>query len=166
MSRHMSDSSQTHTAEAADAYRSMLLSRRVVVFNGELEDASGMDIIARLSLLSDEDRHADIHLWINSPGGSVPMMLAIADTIALLPNDVATVAFATAASAGQFVVSAGILAKRYALPHERMLLHQGSSGMGGRAADVEHQADDLRQLRATVLSPIAEFSGQSYDRIL
>lgn len=161
----MSDSSQTHTAEAADAYRSMLLSRRVVVFNGELEDASGMDIIARLSLLSDEDPHADIHLWINSPGGSVPMMLAIADTIALLPNDVATVAFGWAASAGQFVLSAGTPGKRYALPHARILLHQGSSGMGGRAADVELQADDLRQVRDTVLSRIAEFSGQTYDRI-
>jgi ATP-dependent Clp protease protease subunit len=143
----------------------MLLPRRVVVFNGELEDSSGMDIIARLTLLSDEDPHEDIHLWINSPGGSVPMMLAIADTIALVPNDVATVAFGWAASAGQFVLSAGTPGKRYALPHARILLHQGSSGMGGRAADVELQADDLRTVRDTVLGRIAELTGQTYDTV-
>lgn len=143
----------------------MLQSRRVVVFNGELDDDSGMDVIARLTLLSDEDPHADIHLWINSPGGSVPMMLAIADVIALLPNDVATVAFGWAASAGQFVLTAGTPGKRFALPHARILLHQGSSGIGGSAADVELQADDLRSVRDTVLGRIAALSGQTYERV-
>lgn len=156
---------RTQPTDDTDAYRGMLLPRRVVVFNGELEDASGMDIITRLTLLSDEDPHADIHLWINSPGGSVPMMLAIADTIALLPNDVVTVAFGWAASAGQFVLSAGTPGKRYALPHTRILLHQGSSGIGGRAADIELQADDLRHVRDTVLGRIADFTGQTYERV-
>lgn len=143
----------------------MLHARRVVTFTGELDDATGMEIIARLTLLSDEDPRADIHLWVNSPGGSVPMMLAIADTVALLPNDVTTVAFGWAASAGQFVVSAGTPGKRLALPHARILLHQGSSGIGGSAADVELQADDLRAVRDTVLGRIAAMSGQSYDRV-
>lgn len=151
--------------DSTDSYRPMLQSRRVVVFNGELDDESGMDVIARLTLLSDEDPHADIHLWINSPGGSVPMMLAIADVIALLPNDVATVAFGWAASAGQFVLTAGTPGKRFALPHARILLHQGSSGIGGSAADVELQADDLRSVRDTVLGRIAALSGQTYERV-
>src|SRR5690625_2414265 len=152
-------------SDGADHYRSMLHARRVVTFTGELDDATGMEVIARLTLLSDENPRADIHLWVNSPGGSVPMMLAIADTVALLPNDVTTVAFGWAASAGQFVVSAGTPGKRLALPHARILLHQGSSGIGGSAADVELQADDLRAVRDTVLGRIAAMSGQSYDRV-
>lgn len=158
-------STDARPTDIADSYRPMLQSRRVVVFNGELDDDAGMDVIARLTLLSDEDPHADIHLWINSPGGSVPMMLAIADVIALLPNDVSTVAFGWAASAGQFVLSAGTPGKRFALPHARILLHQGSSGIGGSAADVELQADDLRSVRNTVLGRIAELSGQTYERV-
>ena len=91
---------------------------------------------------SAEDPHSDIHLWINSPGGSVPMMHAIADVIETLPNDVVTVAFGWAASAGQFVLMMGTPGKRLALPHARILLHQGSSGIGGAAADIELQSGD------------------------
>lgn len=159
------DTDSTRRPDGADRYQSMLHARRVVTFNGELNDDTGMEIIARLTLLSDEDPRADIHLWVNSPGGSVPMMLAIADTVALLPNDVVTVAFGWAASAGQFVLSAGTPGKRLALPHARVLLHQGSSGIGGSAADVELQADDLRSVRDTVLGRIAAMSGQTYDRV-
>lgn len=110
----------------------MLYAYRSVVFNGELRDENGMEIISRLILLSAEDSHSDIHLWINSPGGSVPMMHAIADVIETLPNDVVTVAFGWAASAGQFVLMMGTPGKRLALPHARILLHQGSSGIGER----------------------------------
>lgn len=159
------DSDPARRPDGADRYQSMLHARRIVSFNGELNDDTGMEIIARLTLLSDEDSRADIHLWVNSPGGSVPMMLAIADTVALLPNDVVTVALGWAASAGQFVLSAGTPGKRLALPHARILLHQGSSGIGGSAADVELQADDLRAVRDTVLGRIAAMSGQTYDRV-
>lgn len=162
---HASDTDPTRRPDGVDRYQSMLHARRVVAFNGELNDDTGMEIIARLTLLSDEDSRADIHLWVNSPGGSVPMMLAIADTVTLLPNDVVTVAFGWAASAGQFVLSAGTPGKRLALPHARVLLHQGSSGIGGSAADVELQADDLRSVRDTVLGRIAAMSGQTYDRV-
>ncbi len=159
------DTHPSSSHDAPDRFLSLLHSRRVVSFNGELNDESGMEIIARLTLLSDEDPRTDIHLWINSPGGSVPMMLAIADTIALLPNDVVTVAFGWAASAGQFVLSAGTPGRRLALPHARILLHQGSSGIGGTAADVQLQADDLRSVRDTVLGRISAMSGQSPDRV-
>ena len=93
------------------------------------------------------------------------MMHAIADTIAALPNDVVTIAFGWAASAGQFVLSMGTPGRRLALPHARILLHQGSSGIGGAAADIELQGDDLRSVRDTVLHRIAEATGKTYDRI-
>ncbi|GAA2096025.1 ATP-dependent Clp protease proteolytic subunit [Brevibacterium salitolerans] len=143
----------------------LLRQRRAVLFNGELDDDSGMEIIAALHLLADEDPHQDIHVWINSPGGSVPMMLAIADTIEVIPCDVATIAFGWAASAGQFVLSAGTPGKRLVLPHAKVLLHQGSSGIGGTAADVELQADDLRQVRDTVLGRIAALTGRTYAQV-
>lgn len=143
----------------------MLYAYRSVVFNGELRDENGMEIVSRLILLSAEDPHADIHLWINSPGGSVPMMHAIADVIGTIPNDVITIAFGWAASAGQFVLTMGTPGKRLALPHARILLHQGSSGIGGAAADIELQGDDLRDVRDSVLHRIAEATGQTYDRI-
>ncbi|WP_198587455.1 ClpP family protease, partial [Brevibacterium epidermidis] len=129
-----SDSDETAAAAAIPESQRMLYAYRSVVFNGELRDENGMEIISRLVLLSAEDPRSDIHLWINSPGGSVPMMHAIADTIAALPNDVVTIAFGWAASAGQFVLMMGTPGKRLALPHARILLHQGSGGIGGAAA--------------------------------
>ena len=160
-----SDSDEASSAAAIPESQRMLYAYRSVVFNGELRDENGMEIISRLVLLSAEDPHTDIHLWINSPGGSVPMMHAIADTIAALPNDVVTIAFGWAASAGQFVLMMGTPGKRLALPHARILLHQGSGGIGGAAADVELQGDDLREVRDSVLHRIGEATGKSYDRI-
>ena len=161
----LSDSDEPTAVTAIPESQRMLYAYRSVVFNGELRDENGMEIISRLVLLSAEDPHTDIHLWINSPGGSVPMMHAIADTIAALPNDVVTIAFGWAASAGQFVLMMGTPGKRLALPHARILLHQGSGGIGGAAADVELQGDDLREVRDSVLHRIGEATGKSYDRI-
>ena len=160
-----SDSDEPTAVTAIPESQRMLYAYRSVVFNGELRDENGMEIISRLVLLSAEDPRSDIHLWINSPGGSVPMMHAIADTIAALPNDVVTIAFGWAASAGQFVLMMGTPGKRLALPHARILLHQGSGGIGGAAADVELQGDDLRAVRDSVLHRIAEATGNPFERI-
>ena len=160
-----SDDEDAPTTTSIPESQRMLYAYRSVVFNGELRDENGMEIISRLILLSAEDPHSDIHLWINSPGGSVPMMHAIADVIETVPNDVITVAFGWAASAGQFVLMMGTPGKRLALPHARILLHQGSSGIGGAAADIELQSGDLRNVRDSVLNRIAEATGKSYDRI-
>ena len=119
----------------------------------------------QLLLLSAEDKRTDISLWINSPGGSVSAMLAIRDVMRLIPNDVATLAMGMAASAGQFLLSAGTPGKRYALPHARILLHQGSAGIGGTAMDIEIQAKDLRYTGDTVLGLIAEDTGQTVETI-
>lgn len=160
-----SDGDEIPTTTPIPESHRMLYAYRSVVFNGELRDENGMEIISRLVLLSAEDPHSDIHLWINSPGGSVPMMHAIADTIETLPNDVVTVAFGYAASAGQFVLMMGTPGKRLALRHARILLHQGSAGIGGAAADIELQSGDLRSVRDSVLHRIAEATGKTYDRI-
>lgn len=92
-------------------------------------------------------------------------MLAIRDLMHVVPNDVATVALGLACSAGQFLLSAGARGKRRALPHARILMHQGSAGIGGSAGEIETQADDLRHMRDTVLGLIAADTGQPVERI-
>ena len=130
-----------------------------------LDDDNGTVLAAQLLTLADEDPDADVALWINSPGGSVPSMLAIRDVMRLIPCDVATLAFGIACSAGQFLLSSGTKGKRYALPHSRILMHQGSAGIAGSAVEVELQAADLRLTRDTVLGLIAEDTGQPMERI-
>jgi ATP-dependent Clp protease protease subunit len=92
-------------------------------------------------------------------------MLAIRDVMTLIPNDVSTLAMGIAASAGQFLLSAGAKGKRFAMPHSRVLLHQGSAGIGGTAMDIAIQADDLRHTRDTVLSLIASDTGQDMETV-
>ena len=142
-----------------------LFYHRVIVLGDELDQQGGNRLCAQLLTLAADDPKRDIRFWINSPGGSVPAMLAIMDVMRAIPNDVSTVALGMAASAGQFLLSAGTPGKRYALPHSRILLHQGSAGIGGSAVDIELQADDLRHTRDTVLGLIAEHTGQPIERI-
>ena len=145
--------------------RERFLSQRVLILDGALDDDNGTVLATQMLSLAGEDPQRDIALWINSPGGSVPSMLAIRDVMRLVPCDVATLALGLACSAGQFLLSAGTQGKRFALPHARILMHQGSSGIGGSAVEVEVQADDLRHTRDTVLGLIAEDTGQPFDRI-
>jgi len=145
--------------------RLSLLQRRILVLDGVLDDDNGTLLATQLITLADEDPDTDAVLWIHSPGGSVPAMLAIRDLMRLVPCDVATLVFGIAYSAGQFLLSAGTKGKRFALPHSRILMHQGSAGIGGSAVEVELQANDLRQTRDTVLGIIAEDTGQPIERI-
>jgi ATP-dependent Clp protease protease subunit len=145
--------------------RRALYDRRVIVLDGPLDDDNGTLLATQIVALAADDPTADIALWIHSPGGSVPSMLAIRDLMRLVPCDVATLALGLACSAGQFLLSAGSPGKRRALPHARILMHQGSAGIGGTAVDIELQADDLRHTRDTVLGLIAQDTGQSVERI-
>lgn len=145
--------------------RQDLLDRRVLVLDGVLDDDNGTLLMSQLVLLAAEDPTSDIALWIHSPGGSVPAMLALRDLMRAVPADVATLALGLACSAGQFLLSAGTPGKRRALPHSRILMHQGSAGIGGPAVDIELQADDLRHTRDTVLRLIAEDTGQPVERV-
>ena len=156
---------QTPRGERTLDLYSRLLSERIVYLGTEIDDGVANAVIAQLLLLSAEDPRADISLWINSPGGSVSSMLAIHDVMTLIPNDVSTLAMGMAASAGQFLLSAGTPGKRFALPHSRVLLHQGSAGIGGTAVDIEIQADDLRHTRDTVLGLVSRHTGQDRDTV-
>jgi ATP-dependent Clp protease protease subunit len=152
---------QTPGLSAADR----LLHQRIIVLGQEVDDVIANKICAELLLLSAEDPHRDISLYINSPGGSVTAGLAIYDTMRLIPNDVSTLVMGLAASMGQFLLSAGTPGKRFALPHSRILMHQGSAGIGGTAIDIEIQAENLEHVKNVLLDLIAEHTGQSRERI-
>lgn len=145
--------------------RQQLLHHRILVLDGALDDDNGMLLTAQLLTLAADDAVADIALWIHSPGGSVASMLAIRDVMRLVPCDVSTLALGLACSAGQFLLSSGTPGKRAAVPHARILMHQGSAGIGGSAVEVEVQADDLRHMRDTVLALVASDTGQPIERV-
>ena len=147
------------------ATRQQLLGQRILVLDGVLDDDNGTLLTTQLLTLAADDAVADIALWIHSPGGSVPSMLALRDVMRLVPCDVSTRALGLACSAGQFLLSAGTPGKRHALAHARILMHQGSAGIGGSAVEIEVQADDLRHTRDTVLALIAQDTGQPFEQI-
>ena len=140
-----------------------LFDRRTLLLGEPLEHWNSNRLCTGLLLLAAEDPRADIRLLINSPGGSVPGMLEIRDCMRATPNDVITVNLGMAYSAGQFLLSSGTRGKRYALARSKVLLHQGSAGIGGAAQDIAIQADDLRRTRDTVLALIAEDTGQPVE---
>jgi ATP-dependent Clp protease protease subunit len=159
-------SEATPTIQPIDAeLTARLFHERIIVLGDELDQQGGNRLCAQLIALAGDDPRRDIRFWINSPGGAVSAMLAIADLMRSIPNDVATIAYGIAASAGQFLLTAGTPGKRFALPHTRILMHQGSAGIGGTAVDIELQADDLRHMRDTVLGITAANTGQPIERI-
>jgi ATP-dependent Clp protease protease subunit len=145
--------------------RQALFRRRIVVLDGQLTDDNGTLLATQLLTLAAEDPDTDISLWIHSVGGSVPSMLAIRDVMRLVPCDVSTLALGLACSAGQFLLSAGTPGKRFALRHARVLMHQGSAGIGGSAVEIEIQANDLRHIRDTVLGLVAADTGQPIETV-
>lgn len=148
-----------------DQLTARLLHQRIIVLGQEVDDTIANRLCAEILLLSAEDPHRDISLYINSPGGSVSAGLAIYDTMRLVPNDVSTLAMGLAASMGQFLLSAGTPGKRFVLPHSRVLLHQGSAGIGGTAVDIEIQAENLEHTKNVLLGLIAEHTGQTMERV-
>ena len=148
-----------------DQLGARLLHQRIIVLGAEVDDQVANRLCGQLLLLSAEDPRSDISLYINSPGGSVSAGLAIYDTMRLIPNDVSTLAMGLAGSMGQFLLSAGTPGKRYSLPHAQILMHQGSAGFGGTAADVEIYAEHLERIGLTLLRLTAEHTGQSVETV-
>ncbi len=148
-----------------DQLTARLLHQRIIVLGQEVDDVIANRLCAELLLLSAEDPRRDISLYINSPGGSVSAGLAIYDVMRLIPNDVSTLAMGTALSMGQFLLSAGTPGKRYALPHSRVLMHQGSAGIGGTAVDIEIQAQNLEHTKNVLMGLIAEHTGQPVAKV-
>ena len=144
---------------------SRLMFQRIVLLGTEVDDAVANRLCAQLLLLSAEDPRGDISLYINSPGGSVSAGLAIYDTMRLIPNDVSTLALGLAGSMAQFLLCAGTAGKRFSLPHAQVLMHQGSAGFGGTAADIEIYAEQLGRTGATMMRLIAEHTGQPLERV-
>ncbi|WP_111767852.1 ClpP family protease [Nakamurella deserti] len=142
-----------------------LFERRTLLLGEPLEHWNSNRLCTGLLLLAAENPDSDIRLLINSPGGSVPGMLAIRDCMRAIPNDVVTVNLGMAYSAGQFLLSAGTPGRRYALARSKVLLHQGSAGIGGTAQDIAIQADDLRHTRDTVLGLIAADTGRPVEDV-
>jgi ATP-dependent Clp protease, protease subunit len=148
-----------------DQLATRLLHQRIIVLGTEVDDPVANRLCAQLLLLSAEDPRTDISLYINSPGGSVSAGLAIYDTMQLIPNDVSTLAMGLAASMGQFLLCAGTPGKRYSLPHAQVLLHQGSAGFGGAAADIEIYAQQLERTSALMTRLTAELTGQPVETV-
>jgi ATP-dependent Clp protease protease subunit len=148
-----------------DQLAAQLLSQRIVLLGTQVDEVSANRVCAQLLILSAEDPRTDISLFIQSPGGSVHAGLAIYDTMRLIPNDVSTLALGFAASMGQFLLCGGAAGKRYALPNARIMMHQGSAGIGGTTSDIEIQADNLEHTKRTMERLIAEHTGQSPQTI-
>jgi len=148
-----------------DQLSARLLHQRIIVLGQEVDDPIANRICAELLLLSAEDPHRDISLYINSPGGSVTAGMAIYDVMQLIPNDVTTLGMGLAASMGQFLLTAGTPGKRFVLPNAEILLHKGSAGIGGSAADIEVQAARLARMTQRMLVITAERTGRSVAQV-
>ncbi len=148
-----------------DAVYDRLLRERIVFLDSQVDDDIANQICAQLLLLSADDPHRDVHLYINSPGGSVSAGMAVYDTMRFIDCDVATYSFGMAASMGQFLLTAGTRGKRFSLPHTRIMMHQVSAGVGGTQSDITIQADMLRRLKQDINQLQAEHSGQSVEQV-
>ncbi|MCX4553541.1 ATP-dependent Clp protease proteolytic subunit [Streptomyces sp. NBC_01387] len=148
-----------------DHLAAQLLMQRIVFLGTQVDEVSANRVCAQLLLLSAEDPRSDISLYINSPGGSVTAGLAIYDTMRLIPNDVSTLAMGFAASMGQFLLTVGEPGKRFALPNARIMMHQPSAGIGGTAADIAIQAENLEFTKKAIERITAEHTGQNEETI-
>src|ERR1044071_3646352 len=148
-----------------DSVFNRLLRERIIFLGSEVSDSVANRICAQLLLLSAEDPERDIHLWINSPGGSVYSGMAIYDTMQFISNDVQTVALGMAASMGQLLLCAGAKGKRYALPHARIMMHQPSGGIGGTAADIAIQAEQMLYTKRMFQERVSFHTGQPAEQI-
>ena len=143
----------------------LLLENRIVFLDGVITDASANLTIMKLLFLQSENRHQDIHLYVNSPGGSVTATLAIYDTMQYLDSDVATYCVGMAASGGAILVAGGAKEKRYALPHAKMMIHQPYGEVGGQVSDIEIQAKDIIETRELLNKILAKHTGQPLEVI-
>ena len=144
---------------------SRLLKERIVFLCGPLDDVVANLIVAQLLWLESENPDKDIHLYINSPGGSVTAGLSIYDTMQFVRCDIATMCVGQAASMGAFLLAAGAEGKRVALPNSRMMLHQPSGGSQGVASDIEIQAREIVLIRARLNEILAEHTSQAIEKI-
>ena len=156
--------SSGRTERAYDIY-SRLLKERVVFMVGPVEDYTANVVVAQLLFLESENPDKDIHLYINSPGGSVTAGLAIYDTMQFIKPDISTLCIGQAASMGTLLLTAGAKGKRFALPHSRCMIHQPLGGFSGQASDIDIHAQEILKTRDKLNSILKEHTGQSMKTI-
>ncbi len=143
----------------------LLLENRIIFLPGEINDARANALVMQLLYLQSENRHKDIHFYINSPGGSVSATLAVYDTMQILSCPVATYCVGLAASGGAVLLAGGAKKKRFALPNAKVMLHQPYGHVGGQVSDIEIQADEILKTRDALNTILAGHTGQPIDRI-
>jgi len=149
---------------AYDIY-SRLLKERVVFMVGPVEDYTANVVVAQLLFLESENPDKDIHLYINSPGGSVTAGLAIYDTMQFIKPDISTLCIGQAASMGALLLTAGAKGKRFALPHARVMIHQPLGGFSGQASDIDIHAQEILKVRENLNNILKDHTGQSMKSI-
>ena len=144
---------------------SRLLKERVIFLVGQVEDYMANLVVAQLLFLESENPDKDIHLYINSPGGSVTAGLAIYDTMQFIKPNVSTLCIGQACSMGAFLLAGGAAGKRFALPHSRVMIHQPLGGFQGQASDIEIHAREILYIRERLNKVLAHHTGQPLDVI-
>ncbi|MEY4480553.1 MAG: hypothetical protein RLZZ267_1231 [Bacillota bacterium] len=156
---------QSNRGERAYDIYSRLLKDRIIFLGTPINDVVANSIIAQLLFLAAEDPTKDIHLYINSPGGSITSGMAIFDTMQFIKPDVSTICVGMAASMGAFLLNAGAKGKRFALPNSEVMIHQPLGGAEGQASDIEIRAKRIIKLRDKLNGIMSERSGQPIERI-
>jgi ATP-dependent Clp protease protease subunit len=156
---------QSGRGERAYDIYSRLLKERVIFLVGPISDGMANLVVAQLLFLESENPDKDIHLYINSPGGSVSAGMAIYDTMQFIKPDVSTLCTGLAASMGSFLLAAGAKGKRFCLPNSRVMIHQPSGGFSGQASDIEIHAKEVLYLKRKLNEMLAHHTGQSMETI-
>lgn len=143
----------------------LLLENRIIFLDGPIHDGSANLIVMKMLFLQSENRHQDIHLYINSPGGSVTATLAVYDIMQFISCDVATYCVGLSASGGAILVAGGTKGKRFALEHSKMMIHQPYGQVGGQVSDIEIQAEDIISTRELLNEILASHTGQEIATI-
>ncbi|WP_188151124.1 ATP-dependent Clp endopeptidase proteolytic subunit ClpP [Teredinibacter waterburyi] len=156
---------QTARGERSYDIYSRLLKERVIFLVGQVEDHMANLIVAQMLFLEAENPDKDIHLYINSPGGSVTAGMSIYDTMQFIKPDVSTMCIGQACSMGAFLLTAGAKGKRFCLPNARTMIHQPSGGAQGQASDIHIQAQEILKIRQRLNEIMADHTGQSVEEI-
>ena len=157
---------QTPRGERAYDIYSRLLKERVIFMTGPVEDMGANLVVAQLLFLEAENPDKDIHLYINSPGGSVTAGLSIYDTMQFIKPDVSTLCLGQAASMGAVLLAGGAKGKRHALPNSRMMIHQVLGGFQGQASDIEIHTQEILTIKKKLNEILASHTGQKVDKII
>jgi len=159
------NSGRDYTRQRQLTLGDLLLENRIVFLDGPIHDGSANLIVMKLLFLQSENRHQDIHFYINSPGGSVTATMAIYDTMQFLQCSIATYCVGLGASGGAVLIAGGTKGKRFILPHAKMMIHQPYGEVGGQVSDIEIQAREILETRETLNQILAQHTGQPLEVI-